>query len=219
MGVGPRVAFRIRDDEHEPDLSALARRARAVLDRNRRGDWTCPSGTIYPHQWLWDSSFVAIGLARDDPARGAAELRSLFRGQWSNGMLPHMVFADGVEDVGSERIWRFRENPLAPRDVATSCITQPPVPAIAAERVAAALPAPERSAFVAEVVPKLVAHHSWLYRERDPDGTGLVTLKLLRPDLRCVDYGTRFYCERAYFGDLSVEELMRTAGVEIVAFR
>lgn len=49
--------------------------------------------------------------------------------------------------------------------------------------------------------------------------TGLVTLKLLRPDLRCVDYGTRYYCDRAYFGDRSVEEVMRTAGVEIVALQ
>lgn len=49
--------------------------------------------------------------------------------------------------------------------------------------------------------------------------TGLVTLKLLRPDLRCVDYGTRYYCDRAYFGDRSVEEVMRTAGVEIVAIQ
>jgi hypothetical protein len=48
--------------------------------------------------------------------------------------------------------------------------------------------------------------------------TGLVTLKLLRPDLRCVDYGTRYYCERAYFGDRSVEDVMRSAGVEIVSF-
>ncbi len=46
--------------------------------------------------------------------------------------------------------------------------------------------------------------------------TGLVTLKLLRPDLRCVDYGTRYYCDRAYFGDRSVEDVMRTAGVEII---
>jgi hypothetical protein len=147
-----------------------------VLDQNRRGDWTCPSATLYPHQWLWDSSFVAIGLARYDPVRAAAELRSLFRGQWANGMLPHMVFADGVEDVGSERIWRSRQHPLAPRDVATSCITQPPVPALAAERVAGALAAPERAALLCELVPKLVAYHAWLYRERDPDGTGLVTL-------------------------------------------
>jgi hypothetical protein len=160
----------------EPDLAALARRARAVLDANRRGDWTCPSSTLYPHQWLWDSSFVAIGLARVDPARAAAELRSLFRGQWSNGMLPHMVFADGVDDVGSERIWRSREHPLAPRDVATSCITQPPVPAIAAVRVADALTHPARAEFLADVVPKLFAHHEWLYRERDPTTSGLVTL-------------------------------------------
>jgi hypothetical protein len=48
--------------------------------------------------------------------------------------------------------------------------------------------------------------------------TGLVTLKLLRPDLRCVDYGTRYYCEHAYFGDRSVEDVMRSAGVEIVPF-
>ena len=46
--------------------------------------------------------------------------------------------------------------------------------------------------------------------------TGLVTLKMLRPDLRCVDYGTRYYCERAYFGDRSVEDVMRNAGVELV---
>jgi hypothetical protein len=81
-----------------PDLAALARRARIVLDQNRRGDWTCPSAMLYPHQWLWDSSFVAIGLARYDAARAAGELRALFRGQWANGMLPHMVFAEGVED-------------------------------------------------------------------------------------------------------------------------
>ena len=147
-----------------------------MLDANRRGGWTCPSSTLYPHQWLWDSSFVAIGLAHEDPARAADELRSLFRGQWTNGMLPHMVFADDVEDVGSERIWRSRQNPLAPRDVATSCITQPPVPAIAAERVARALPESERTSFLQEFVPKLVSYHSWLYRERDPTSSGLVTL-------------------------------------------
>ena len=39
-----------------------------MLDRNRRGDWTCPAAGFYPHQWLWDSCFVAIGLARDDAA-------------------------------------------------------------------------------------------------------------------------------------------------------
>ena len=156
--------------------SDLARRAQAVLDQNRRGSWTCPSGELYPHQWLWDSCFVAIGLAHGDAERAADELRALFRGQWSNGMLPHMIFALGVDDVGSERIWQSRRNPLAPDDVATSCITQPPVIAIAVERVAQALASAERAAFLGEVYPKLVAHHEWLYRERDPQQRGLVTL-------------------------------------------
>ncbi|HXY90977.1 MAG TPA: trehalase family glycosidase [Acidimicrobiia bacterium] len=156
--------------------SDLARGARAVLDANRRGDWTCPSATLYPHQWLWDSCFVAVGLARYDPPRAAGELRALFRGQWADGMLPHMVFADDVEDVGSARLWQSHDNPLAPRDVATSCITQPPVPAVALARVADALPAAERDTLLRELVPKVIAYHEWLYRERDPDETGLVTL-------------------------------------------
>jgi Glycosyl hydrolase family 63 C-terminal domain len=156
--------------------SGLAQRAREVLERNRRGTWTCPSANLYPHQWLWDSCFVAIGLVRDDPHRAADELRALFRGQWANGMLPHMVFADDVDDVGSERIWGSRQNPLAPTDVATSCITQPPVTAIAVERVARALPTDERTRFLDDLFPRLVAFHEWLYRERDPEGHGLVTL-------------------------------------------
>lgn len=156
--------------------ATLAQRAQAVLEHNRRGAWTCPSPELYPHQWLWDSCFVAIGISTFDPPRAAGELTTVFRGQWANGMLPHMIFADDVSDVGSERIWQSSKNPLAPRDVATSCITQPPIAAIAAWHVGQTLPADDRRAFLAEVLPKLVAYHSWLYRERDLHGRGLVTL-------------------------------------------
>ena len=154
----------------------LVRSALAVLDRNRRGDWTCPATGIYPHQWMWDSGFVAIGLARHDPSRAAGELLALLRGQWSNGMVPHMVFADAVPDEGSRRLWGSRRDPHAPRTVATSCITQPPVLAIAARRVADHLAPDARAPFLAAVVPRLIAHHEWLYRARDPHRTGLVTL-------------------------------------------
>jgi hypothetical protein len=157
------------------DLDVRAR-AHAVLQANRRGTWTCPSSALYPHQWLWDSCFIAIGLARSDPSRAAGELRALFRGQWTNGMLPHMIFAEGVSDLGSRRVWQSKRNPLAPRDVETSCITQPPLVAIAAQRVASALPPAEGRAFLAELFPKLTAYHSWLYTERDPKQIGVVTL-------------------------------------------
>src|ERR1700736_3752298 len=96
------------------DRSSLAERARAVLERNRRGTWTCPAVGLYPHQWLWDSCFIAIGIAHDDPQRAAGELHALCRGQWSNGMLPHMIFADDVRDVGSRRLWQSDRNPHAP---------------------------------------------------------------------------------------------------------
>ena len=47
--------------------------------------------------------------------------------------------------------------------------------------------------------------------------TGLVTLKLMRPDLRCVDFGADYYQEHAYRGDRSVETLLRASGVEMVS--
>jgi hypothetical protein len=158
------------------DHDDLVRRARAVLDRNRAGAYTCPSVRLYPHQWLWDSCFTAIGIARFDPPRAADELRALIRGQWDNGMLPHMIFAEGSRDIGSRRVWRSQTRPGAPRHVATTCITQPPLVAIALERVAAALPAPERDALVAELAPKVLDHHRWLFRERRLDGSPLITL-------------------------------------------
>jgi hypothetical protein len=159
-----------------PTDAGLADRARGVLDRNRRGDWTCPALHFYPHQWLWDSCFVAIGLARHDAPRAAGELRAIFRGQWANGMLPHMIFAPDVPDVGSRRIWQSKRYDDAPRDVDTSCITQPPLAAIATWRVARSLAEPERRAFLTESFPKLVRYHEWMYRERDLDARGLVTL-------------------------------------------
>ena len=162
----------MRDDAR----GELVARALAVVDGNRCGTYTCPSRHLYPHQWLWDSCFTAIGLARVAPERAADELRSLLRGQWANGMVPHMVFAPGSHDVGSAHVWRSRRRPGAPRDVATTCITQPPMLAVAVERVAAALAPDRRERFLDEVVPKVVAHHRWLVRERVRPGSALVTL-------------------------------------------
>jgi glycogen debranching enzyme len=158
-----------------PAEASLATGAQQVLTRNRRGSWTCPARDFYPHQWLWDSCFVAIGLATYDAPRAAGELRALFRGQWANGLMPHMIFADDVRDAGSRHIWQSKRHADAPPGVETSCITQPPLPAVATERVARALGS-EGRALLEELFPKLVAYHAWLYRERAPGGKGLITL-------------------------------------------
>lgn len=48
--------------------------------------------------------------------------------------------------------------------------------------------------------------------------TALVTLKLIRPDLRCIDFGSNFYCEKAYHGDRSIINVLKNGSVEIVNF-
>lgn len=46
--------------------------------------------------------------------------------------------------------------------------------------------------------------------------TALVTAKLIRPELRCVDYGADHYLEHAYQGDRNLTRLMAAVGVEMV---
>jgi len=46
--------------------------------------------------------------------------------------------------------------------------------------------------------------------------TALVTFKLLRPDLRCIDFGSDYYSEHAYHGDNSVKTLLSATGVTLV---
>jgi hypothetical protein len=49
----------------------LAARARQVLRQNDMGDWTRAAPNLYPHQWSWDSAFIAIGLAHLSTRRAA----------------------------------------------------------------------------------------------------------------------------------------------------
>jgi hypothetical protein len=49
----------------------LISRARAVLRLNDTGEFTKPSPRQYPHQWNWDSAFIALGLAHFDLPRAS----------------------------------------------------------------------------------------------------------------------------------------------------
>ena len=50
----------------------LRRQTVAVLHANDLGVWTKAALALYPHQWSWDSAFIAIGLAHISIARAAA---------------------------------------------------------------------------------------------------------------------------------------------------
>lgn len=73
-------------------LAGLAARAEAVLQANWRGRHTVTSAALYPHQWSWDSAFVAIGLAPTAQHRAQLELATLLGAQWPDGRIPHIVF-------------------------------------------------------------------------------------------------------------------------------
>lgn len=154
------------------DRSDLLAEAVSVLADNDRGDYTVPSEGLYPHQWLWDSCFIAIGLRHTDIDRAKREVLTLLRGQWHNGMIPNMIFAEGT-DGASKNIWKSQLNPNSPDDVSTSGITQPPMLAEAIVKIGEKLKKSERRAWYKQTYPALLKYHEWLYAERDPHGEGL----------------------------------------------
>lgn len=155
------------------DQPSLLERAKGVLKENDRGRHTIPAAGLYPHQWLWDSCFIAIGLRHYDVDRAQAEILRLLDGQWKNGMLPNMLLSND-KHARDSNIWRSWINPNAPDHVATSGITQPPMTAEAVYRIGQKLKPPARRGWYRSVFPALLRYHQWLHTERDPHGEGLV---------------------------------------------
>lgn len=158
----------------DPKNKQLLTNLKAVLKVNDRGNYTVPAGDLYPHQWLWDSCFIAIGLRHIDVDRAKTELESLLRGQWSNGMLPNMIFSDGPQYKRERDLWRSYVSPYSPNNVATSGITQPPMLAEAVAKIGQKLPAGERRSWYRKMYQSLVRYHEWVYADRDPHREGLV---------------------------------------------
>ncbi len=156
------------------DSTQLLDAAQEVLRQNNRGNYTVPAPGLYPHQWLWDSCFAAIGLRWFDVDRAQTELISLVRGQWNNGMLPHMIFSDKPHYRRDRAIWRSWVSPYSPDNIATSGITQPPMLAEAVWQVGQRLNAAERKTWYKQMLTHVVDHHEWLYADRDPHQEGLV---------------------------------------------
>ncbi|MGG5820226.1 MGH1-like glycoside hydrolase domain-containing protein [Falsiroseomonas sp. HW251] len=144
--------------------------AQGVLRANDRGGYTVPTDRLYPFQWNWDSAFVAMGFATFDAPRAWAEIESLLRGEWDDGLIPQIVFHAPSDDYfPGPDVWGIE------RDPRTSGITQPPVLATAARKVLESAPGSGSEARMAAIWPKLRDNHRWWARARDPQGTGLVT--------------------------------------------
>lgn len=169
------------------DPEQLAVQAEKVLRGNDMGGWTKAAPNLYPHQWSWDSAFIAIGIAHYDTRRAAQEIRRLLDHQWKNGKIPHIVFNPDAPPEsyfpGPEHWASAAANaPNAPpRPALTSGLCQPPVHAIAIRRILEIAEkrggdTDEAREFLREVYPKLLAWHRYLATYRDPEESGLVTI-------------------------------------------
>lgn len=145
-----------------------------VLHKNDKGNHTKPASGLYPHQWLWDSCFIAIGLRHIDVERAKIEIESLFKAQWANGMVPHLIFEPDHAYKTERNIWKSWSSPFSPDTVSTSGITQPPLLAEAIWLIGEKMPKIERNIWFKKLLSGLIRHHEWLYNERDPHGEGLV---------------------------------------------
>jgi hypothetical protein len=171
-GSGSRAAS---SQASGPEHDALEREATRVLEQNWRGLYTVPAGGLYPHQWSWDSAFIAIGTRHLSPRRAQQEIESLLGAQWDDGRLPQIVFNPRRDDDYSPgaSFWRSERIPGSP-PVPTAGLIQPPNHAWAALLVHQADPAESRRrGFLERAYPRLAAWHAYL-RVRRTGSSGLV---------------------------------------------
>jgi hypothetical protein len=158
--------------------SGLRAAATTVLIDNWRALHTVPAAGLYPHQWSWDSAFIAMGLRHVSPRRAQQELEALFSAQWDDGRLPQIVFDLRRDDDYSPgaTFWRSEDIPGSPT-ASTSGFVQPPVHAWAALAVHRIDPAESRRRrFLERAYPRLLAWHEYLRVRRDRGGWGLASV-------------------------------------------
>lgn len=168
------------DPERQQTEAELLEAAQEILDGNWTGRSTVPSPSLYPHQWSWDSAFIAIGLSWHHQERAQREIESLLAAQWSDGRVPHIVFNPAVPHDAyfpGPDFWASADAAGSPQGVETSGLIQPPLHARAAlEIYEHAMDPPEALDFLTRVYPKLVAWHRYLVERRDPDRIGLAAI-------------------------------------------
>ncbi|MBQ1048919.1 hypothetical protein KBX50_10680 [Micromonospora sp. C51] len=172
-GPGPAVAA-----DAVGEHGRLWELARSTLDGNWEHDHTVPSRTLYPHQWSWDSAFIAIGWAQLRPDRAWSELDSLFRAQWRDGRVPHIVFNPAVAGGAyfpGPAFWSSDTVEGTP-PVATSGLVQPPVHALAAWHAHRRVPSEASRVALRRLYPRLVAQQRYLASCRDVGGAGLASI-------------------------------------------
>ncbi len=145
-------------------INFLDEQAKKIMLGNDKGNYTVPTVGLYPYQWNWDSAFAALGFATFDINRAWIELETLFSSQWSNGMVPHIIFHQSIAGYfPGPDVWDTNQVPQ------TSGISQPPVAASFARLIF-----DKDKEFgldrLKELFPKFMASHRWFFEHRNENG-------------------------------------------------
>ncbi|MBA6295706.1 MGH1-like glycoside hydrolase domain-containing protein [Colwellia sp. MB02u-9] len=148
----------------------LIEQAKDILYKNDVDGYTVPTHGLYPFQWNWDAAITALGWMKTDESRAWLEIEMLLKGQWDNGMVPHIIFHQEVDSYfPGPKVWGVD------KDIPTTAISQPPVLVsivkMMAEQAKDQKLAQEK---LTQMLPQLIAYHQWWYNDRDPENTGLV---------------------------------------------
>ena len=165
-----------------PDNGLLAQTCREILLENGRpGGFTVPTAQLYPFQWLWDSGFIALGLAHFDLPAAMREIETLHSAQWANGFVPHIVFhsPDEIDKYfPGPDVHGAASSIYAPKHVATTGLTQPPVIGWVLEHIfRTAGNDPRMLPFIEQQFDHIYRFHEYLYQCRDPRQEGLVYIQ------------------------------------------
>ncbi len=148
----------------------LIESAHRILELNDLGGYTVPTHDLYPFQWNWDAAITALGWMKNNESRAWQEIQTLLKGQWDNGMIPHIIFHKEVESYypGAD-VWGVN------RELRTTSISQPPIlSSVVTIMYRQALDKKLAKETVEQIIDKLIEYHLWWYTERDPESVGLV---------------------------------------------
>ena len=159
---------------------SLIEEACSILRLNDRGGYTVPTERLYPYQLNWDSAICALGWHYFNKARAWNEIRMLLKGQWDNGMLPHIIFhQDSPDYFPNADVWNvpetcFQEGVEHPQ---TSGISQPPVLATCVRKLWEADKEPAiESSELKHICINILNWHRWYWSARDPENIGMVSI-------------------------------------------
>ena len=137
--------------------------AKKVLLGNKKKGYTLPTNNkLYPAQWNWDSGFIALGYSHFKIKYALDELNTLIRGQWKDGMIPHILFHDlNTNYYPNHSVWACGNK------IHSSGITQPPILATILKLIL------DKNK---KIIKGVLKYHKWFIKFRDPNNSGLVSI-------------------------------------------